>query len=173
MNQELYNIISRIYIYHEENHATNEAIVKKMKADLENMLLKVENISLSISLSRDPEYKIMKYGKNCAVALDIFVNVPNNQHTLVFQISKLGNFACYYWRVVNKNVWSYYSKLPGGWPSNIFSEVYQTIQKYGFRIVEDKELDEPFEGVIKYLTENDEQIPETVGGLLFCYDGPH
>jgi hypothetical protein len=173
MNQELNNTISRIYINHEDNHATNEEIVTKMKADLEDMLSKIKILSFSISLSHDPEYKRIEYGENCAVALDIFVNVPNNEHTLVFQISKLGKFACYYWRVVNKNIWSYYSKVPEGWPSDIFSEVYQAILKCGFRIFEDKELGEIFEGVVKYITENDEEIPETIGGLLFCYDGPH
>lgn len=173
MEKEIRDIIQRIYVNHEDNQATNTEVITKIKEDLERILSQIKNISVSISVPHDTEYRRIEYGENCAVALDVVVSVPDNEYTMVFQISKLGEFACYYWRLINKNIWSYFTKVPEGWPSNVFSEVYQEIQKYGFRIVEDKELNEPFEGVAKYISGNDDEEPETVGGLLFCYDGPH
>ncbi len=173
MDNEIKDIISKIYIYHEDNQATNEEIVNKMKNDLENTLSKIKGISVSISISHDPEYKRIEYGENCAVALDVFVYVPNNEHTMVVQISKLGKFAQYYWKLWKP--YEYFStEMPEGWPSSIYHEVCDAIQKYGLRILEAKELDEPFEGVVKYIIgDNEGELPETVGGLLFCYDGPH
>jgi len=173
MDNEIKDIISKIYVCHEDNQATNEEIVNKMKNDLENILSKIENISVSISIPHDREYKRFEYSENCAVALDVFVYVPNNEHTMVVQISKLGKFAWSYWRVSQKGGWHYYYEMPEGWPSSVYDEICDAIQKHGFRILEAKELDEPFEGVVKYFIGYNEEEPETVRGLLFCYDGAH
>jgi hypothetical protein len=52
--------------------------------------------------------------------------------------------------------------------------VIEACKEYGVRFLTEGELNEPFEGVVKYIIgDNEGELPETVGGLLFCYDGFH
>ena len=174
MDKEIKDTILGVYINHWQNQATNEEIVKKMKHELEDMLSQIKNISVSISIPHDPEYKRIEYDENCAVALDIFVYVPNNEHAMVVQISKLGKFAWFYWKLW-KPYESFIYEMPEGWPNEVPPQIIKTIQEYGVRFLTQNEMNERFEAVYRTYSADTGYVdePATVRELLFCCDGPH
>lgn len=172
MDKEIQSIISRIYINHEENTAVDVESVQRIKVDLGGLLERFEHISFEVRHSHDTEYKKIEHG-SCAVALDVIIDVDSSKHSMVIQISKLGNFAWLYWR---KTWWiwgmSYKYKMPRGWSNNLVAQIRQAIEDYGIRFLEDTELDEEFVGIKTYFAAHDEDYAR-LKELLFCFDGAH
>ena len=173
MDTEIRQIITRIYVEQKDNLSADAQVAYKMKAGLASVLTIISGLSVDIRLSHDPEYKRIEYGKNCGVMLDIVLSLSNNKYAMVVQISKLGRYACLYWRrdrCLGATTFKY--RVPRGWPENIVIQIQQEIEDYGIRLLGNKELEEEFEGIREYFASHDEEYA-TVRGLLFCFDGAH
>ena len=172
MDKIIKDIITKIYLNGEENQAITKKSALKIKADLVNLLGKTENIFIDIQISKDEEYRKIKYGKTCAVSLDVIVSIAGSKHNLIIQISKLGNFAKFYWRKelpVLRGAQFFY-ELPKDWPIDLFNEIKNIVENYGIRFLTEKELAEKCEAIPNYF---DEREKATVDELIFCYDGIH
>jgi hypothetical protein len=173
MDTEIRQIITRVYVEQKDNLSADVEVAYRMKADLASVLSKISGLSVDIQLSPDPEYKRIEYGENCGVMLDIVLSVPNNKYAMVVQISKLGRYACFYWR---RDRWlgarTFKYRVPRGWPENIVIQIRKEIEDCGIRFLGNKELEEEFEGIREYFASHDEEYA-TVRGLLFCFDGAH
>jgi hypothetical protein len=175
MDREIRDIISKIYINSEENTATDAKSVQRLKADFEELLKIIEDISFEVRFSHDTEYGRIEYGSSCAVALDIIINVRSSKYSMVVQISKLGSFAWLYWR---RKWWfgfggmSYKYRIPKGWSEEMITCISDAIQSYGMRILGDEQLSEEFEGIRHVFATHEEEYA-TVRDLLFCFDGAH
>jgi hypothetical protein len=146
-----------------------------MKAHFEQLLKIIEDISFEVRLSHDRECRRIEYGNSCAVALDIIINVDSSKYSMVFQISKLGNFAWFYWRrklLFGLGGMSYKYKIPKGWSKEMITRISDAIQSYGMRILGDEELREKFEGIRHVFATHEEEYA-TVRDLVFCFDGAH
>lgn len=172
MDENIKKIISKIYLKGGENQEATKESALKMKADLENLLVKIENIFVDIQISKDEEFRKIKYGKTCAVALDIVVIIAGNKHKLVIQISKLGKFAKFYWEKEIKIIGGkrFFYEMPKDWPIGSFNQIKNIIENYGIKFLTEKELSEKCKVVPSCF---DDREKATVDELFFCYDGAH
>jgi len=172
MDKIIKDIIRKIYLNGEENQAITKKSALKIKADLENLLGKIKDISIDIQISKDEEYRKIKYGKICAVALDIIVISARSKNKLIIQISKLGNFGKFYWEKELPVLGGaqFFYELPKDWSIDLFNQIKNAVENYGIKFLSGEELAEKCEAIPNYF---DEREKATVNELIFCYDGAH
>lgn len=170
MDKSIQDIISRIFVQLEENEAFDAESAQRLAQNLSKVLGKINSIAVEVQPARDPEYKNLKYGTNCAVAFDLIIST-DSKYNLVVQISKLGNLGRLYWR---KQMWlggyRFLYEPPKGWPKELVHQILRTINEYGITFLGNAELGEQFESIQNCFSPHE---GATVADLLFCFDGVH
>jgi len=174
MKNDIRDTIKAIYVDGQPNTAVDPGSARKIAGTVTPAVGAVGGTEVTSHVCTDDraEFRSITYGTTCAVALDVFVKVPGSGHELVIQFSKLGRYACLYWRKAGHlGVWFTYNP-PKGWHEDSVSETREAVRGLGFHVLSNAELDEPYVGIPDAFASHDEDYA-SVRSLLFCFDGAH